>query len=221
MDKQIVRMPLKATNRDPDQGEFSIVVERQVEDDGIGMGVLSDSTPFLNQRGLALLCGVRNKYIGLISSEWNAPNPSERTRSIKSALERRGEHYSVAAYDANFGKVKVLAYPDSICMAILEHFAFEANWEGKETALANFRKLARHGLRNFIYERVGYTSEPKNDLWQIFKDRVSLTYDAVPEGYFGIFKELSSLIVTLGLNGLHIDEKFVPDISVGQAWAKF
>lgn len=221
MVKQIVKMPPKATNRNPDQGEFTIVVERQVEDDGIGMGVLSDSTPFLNQRGLALLCGVRNKYIGLISSEWNAPNPSDRTHRIKSALEGRGERFAVAAHEAHFGRVKVLAYPDSICMAILEHFAFDANWEGKEIALANFRKLARHGLRNFIYERVGYSSEPTTDLWKIFKDRVSLTYDAVPDGYFGIFKELSSLIVTLGLNGLHIDEKFVPDISVGQAWAKF
>lgn len=46
-----------------------------------------------------------------------------------------------------------------------------------------------------------------------------MTYDAVPAGFFGIFKELGSLIVTLGLSGLQIDEKFVPDISVGRAWS--
>ena len=31
---------------------------------------------------------------------------------------------------------------------------------------------------------------------------------------------MSSLIITLGLAGLHIDENFVPDISVGQAWSR-
>src|SRR4051794_37914033 len=32
---------------------------------------------------------------------------------------------------------------------------------------------------------------------------------------------MSDMIVTLGQNGLFIDEKFVPDISVGLSWGKF
>jgi hypothetical protein len=46
-------------------------IERDVDFNGIGMGVLSDGTPYLNQRGLATLCGVRNAHIGtIISSQW-------------------------------------------------------------------------------------------------------------------------------------------------------
>ena len=36
--------------------------------------------------------------------------------------------------------------------------------------------------------------------------------NAVPSGYFGIFKEMADMIVTLGQAGLHIDASFVPDI---------
>lgn len=185
------------------------------------MGVLRDGTPFLNQRGLARLCGVQNRYIGLISTEWMGHSPSEATSRVRALLDARGELSSVAAYETYCGKQKVLAYPDSVCMAILEYFAFEAARQGEHIARESYRKLARHGIRQFIYARVGYKNRPDEDLWQIFKDRVSLTYDAVPNGYFSVFKELASLIVTLGLKGLHIDENFVPDISVGQAWAQY
>jgi hypothetical protein len=42
-------------------------VEKDTDINGIGMGVLSDGTPYLNQRGLAALCGVQNAHIGTIS----------------------------------------------------------------------------------------------------------------------------------------------------------
>jgi hypothetical protein len=55
------------------QGELFSTVERDVG--GIGMGVLSDGTPYLNQRGLAALCGVQNAHIGTISAQWrNEPS---------------------------------------------------------------------------------------------------------------------------------------------------
>lgn len=50
------------------QGELDLQVEKEF--DGIGMGVLSDGTPYLNQRGLAALCGVQNAHIGQISAQW-------------------------------------------------------------------------------------------------------------------------------------------------------
>ncbi len=42
----------------PVQQVLDLGIERQIEIDGIGMGVLSDGTPFLTGRGLARLCGV-------------------------------------------------------------------------------------------------------------------------------------------------------------------
>lgn len=221
MGKLVSKMPLRQVEIDPSQGELDITVERQIDEDGIGMGVLSDGTPFLNQRGLARLCGVKNKYIGLISSGWNDPQPSRAVQQVRSLLAEQGSIPTEAVHETFFGRVRVLAYPDSVCTAILEYYAFEANLLGQPIALDSYRRLARYGLGRYIYSKTGYNAEPVNDVWQIFKDRVSLTYDSVPEGYFGVFKELSSLIVTLGMNGLHIDEKFVPDISVGRAWSDY
>jgi hypothetical protein len=189
MKSQIAKMPLRAIAKNPTQGELKLLVDRQAEFDGIGMGVLQNGTPFLNQRGLARLCGVENRYIGLVSSEWNTPTPSERTRRIREILSERGEDIAQAAYETQFGRVKVLAYPDTVCMAILEHYAFEADLSGRDIAVQSYRRLATHGIRQFIYSRVGYKGQEQGDVWQIFRDRVSLTYDSVPDGYFGIFKE--------------------------------
>ena len=221
MVKRIAKMPVRSVIKNPDQGELDLLVERQVETDGIGMGVLRDGTPFLNQRGLANLCGVRNKYIGLISTDWNAEVQTPAVQRVKALLAEQKLNVEHAAHETYFGKVRVLAYPDEVCTAILEYYAFEANLAGREIALRNYRRLARYGLKQFIYQETGYVAQTEDDVWRIFRDRVCLTYDAVPVGYFGIFKEMSSLIVTLGLNGLHIDEKFVPDISVGKAWAGY
>lgn len=221
MVRHIARMPVRLKSKHPDQGELVLQVERQIDRDGVGMGVLRDGTPFLNQRGIALLCGLRNKYIGLISSGWNDESPPIAAQRVKELVAVQGVQVPTSAHIETFyGKVRVLAYPDAVCMAILEYYAFEADLSGKAIALDNYKRLARFGLRQFIYNETGYSKRDDNDLWRIFKDRVSLTYDSVPSGYFSVFKELASLIVTLGLNGLHIDDKFVPDISVGQGWGK-
>lgn len=119
------------------------------------------------------------------------------------------------------GSATFFAYPDAICLAILEYYAFDANQGSRETAIKNSRALAGHALREFIYKQLGYdpnTNVPQQ--WRQFHDRMSLVYNAVPAGHFGIFKEIAEMIVTLGQAGLHIDDTFVPDISVGQAWAK-
>lgn len=119
------------------------------------------------------------------------------------------------------GSKIVYAYPDTVCLAILEYYAFEAGQHCRERARKNFRILAGKALQEFIYTQVGY--DPKQnvpDIWRQFHDRISLTYDATPTGYFGVFKEIADIVVTLGQAGLHIDSNFVPDISVGRAWSK-
>jgi hypothetical protein len=221
MKSSIARMPVRAKQADPKQPELELRIECEVERDGIGMGVLNDGTPFLNRRGIGDLCGLRNKYIGIISAEWNSPHPPAEVRRVKELLLEQGVEVPSAPHlEVWVGKKRYLAYPDTVCMAILEYFAFEGGRAGAEIAMRNFRRLAKFGLRQFIYSETGYVSKGEDDVWRIFRDRVSLTYDAVPAGYFGVFKELASVIVTLGLAGLHIDDKFVPDISVGKAWAK-
>ncbi|MFC6638420.1 hypothetical protein GV827_00740 [Sulfitobacter sp. JBTF-M27] len=217
----ISKLPTRPRSVDPDQPELNLRVEKQAEPDGIGMGVLSDGTAFLTQRAIADLCGLRNKYIGILSSEWSSAQPPKEVVRVKEILYEQGDGIpSLPHVEVFEGKRKYFAYPAAVCTAILEYFAFEAGRQGAEIALKNFRQISRHGLNRYIYDATGYEAKPEEDVWRVFKDRASLTYDAVPEGYFGIFKEIATLIFTLGEAGLHIDENFVPDISVGQAWAK-
>ncbi|MEO1774127.1 MAG: hypothetical protein AAFS07_04180 [Pseudomonadota bacterium] len=221
MKRRVVLLPKTPALKNVGQGELDLKVARHLEDDGIGMGVLNNGTPFLNQRGLARLCGVENRYIGLISSGWNDAQPSKEVMHVKGLLHEQGLNFNEVAFEVFVGRRRFLAYPDLVCMVILELFAFEANRAGQPIALRNYRLLARKGLREFIYQKTGYDADDGVDLWKIFKDRVSLTYNAVPTGFFGVFKEIADLIVHLGQQGLHIDEKFVPDISVGKAWSTY
>jgi hypothetical protein len=115
MTKLIAKMPPRKSRDIPGQLELKLPVEKQIEHEGIGMGVLKDGTPFLNQRGLGILCDVRNKYIGQISSDWNSDRPGERTEAIRKIVNERGQDARVCAYETYFGRQRVLAYPDYIC----------------------------------------------------------------------------------------------------------
>jgi hypothetical protein len=118
-------------------------------------------------------------------------------------------------------KRQVYAYPDYVCLAILEYYAFEAGANVKPEAVQNFRQLAGMALREFIYTQLGYSPSARvPDSWSLFHDRVSLVFHTVPPGYFSVFKEMSDIIVTLIRQGANVDDKFIPDISVGQHWAQ-
>jgi hypothetical protein len=57
-------------------------VDKQTEIQGVEMGVLSDGTPFLTQRGLARLCGIQNAHIGTIGTEWDEEIQKPRISTI-------------------------------------------------------------------------------------------------------------------------------------------
>jgi hypothetical protein len=217
----IRRLPAKTASREiaRAQGNLDLQVDCQAEIHGIGMGVLSDGTPFLTQRGLARLCGVQNAHIGTISSEWDDTPMKPRIVAIRDLLAGRGDFVD-APHVTVSGNTTIMAYPDNVCLAVLEYYAFEAGINCKLEAQKNFRQLAGKALRDFIYTQVGYDpASAVPAIWKQFHDRVSLTYNACRPGFFGIFKEIADMIVTLGQAGLHIDASFVPDISVGQAWS--
>jgi hypothetical protein len=92
MVKEINHFPaetgLKAIN--PPRASFDIYVDKQTEIQGIGIGVLSDGTPFLTQRGLARMCGVQSTHIGTIGFEWNEGIKKPRITTIRNLLSARG-----------------------------------------------------------------------------------------------------------------------------------
>lgn len=203
---------------DDDQGTLPLG-PLQVDRHGpAGMGVLSDGTPFLTQRGLADLCGVENAHIGTISRDWNLDLP--RIKTIKRLLSENGVEVSSPHIPVQDGRRTVFAYPAEVCSAIIEYFAFEAPLKQPE-AVKWIRRLVNKSLRDFIYQAVGFQPDAVVPLvWQQFQDRVILNHDSVPLGYFSIWKELADLIVTLIRAGANVGPEFVPDISVGAHWAK-
>lgn len=204
------------------QYSLNLNIERQAEVNGLEMGVLSDGTPFLTGRGLASLCGVHHSVIQSLTADWTEGIPKARVSTIRDILATRGLSFEkpyVATWQK--GNATFFAYPDAICLVVLEYYAFESAGRNKDVALKNFRALAGQALREFIYTNLGYDPFTRvSPLWRQFHDRVSRVYDAVPVGYFGIFKEIADMIVTLGQAGIPIDESFVPDISVGQHWSR-
>lgn len=223
MTNEIKYMPSKQGGKEINgaQGALDLAIVTETEVRGIGMGVLKDGTPFLHQRGLAALCGVENAHIGTISSQWNDIEQKPRINAIKDLLKARGVNVEFPHMEIVHKGRKIYAYPDAICLAILEYYAFEAGANSKSDALKNFRTLAGNGLHDFIYAQCGYDpNKSVPEAWRQFHDRVSLTYNSCPAGYFSIFKEIADMIVHLGQHGLHIDDKFIPDISVGTTWSK-
>jgi len=198
--------------------QLELFIDKQKEIDGVGMGVLSDGTAFLTGRGLARLCGVSNARVVELGQQWTSSTPNALAKGVRKILSDRGIDIETPYIEIKEKGGVFHAYPDTLCLAVLEYYAFEVPTEqGKK----NYRLLAGKALHDFIYAQVGYDPTHRvPEIWRQFHDRVSLTFDAVPAGYFGVFKEIADIIVHLGQNGLAVDSKFVPDISVGLAWGK-
>lgn len=193
---------------------------KSVEADGIQMGVLGNGTPFLTGRGLATVCGIDEKAVrnwGKETPEIGADLRMGKMAQLLTAQGFEGEDF--------FSKIKFKgqeanAYPDGVCMAFLEYYAFEAGARCTDEAKNNYRVLARKTLKDFIYVTVGY--DPQNivpDSWKHFHDRLIL--NSVPLGYFSVFRETADLVVSAIREGLIVDSHTVPDISAGKIWARY
>lgn len=202
------------------QGVLPLGIEKAGDFGEIGMGVLSDGTPYLNQRGLAVLCGVENAHIGTISSQWSEDDLKPRIRKIKAILDDAGLTAEAAHVELAHKGVKHLCYPAEICLAVLEYYAFDAGANVQEQARRNFRTLAGSKLRDMIYTQVGYdpTGQDRFAKWH---ERIALNFQASPKGYFDVFNEAHTIIYELIMAGAEIGEKTVVDISIGIHWGKY
>jgi len=206
----------------PSQLSFDLVIAAEKEIDGIGMGVLSDGQPFLTLRGLARMCGVENSQIVRMTAAWQETPLKPREKKIRELVRAQGADDTVAFIAVQKAGIIQHAVPAAVCMAVLEYYAFEAKMDDNDQAAKSFRILARKGFSDFIYSQVGYNpSGSVSVAWQQFHDRVGLAYHSVPDGYFSVFKEIASMLVTLIQEGADLGNKFIPDISVGIHWGKF
>lgn len=205
----------------PSQMKLDLGVEVESDVEGVEMGVLENGMAYLTQRGLAAMSGAARSTIQEISKEWEdnygtGMEPPGRVRWFSDYLRDAGYDVPTLYMETERNGTPHYAYSDIVCMAFIEYYAFEAQRKN-ETAMANYRRLARYGLNKFIYDALGYKP---TDKWAFFNDRVSLLNDATPEGHFIVFKEVTGMIVDLIRAGLPISDKTIPDISVGQVWGK-
>ncbi len=199
-------------------------IEVQKDINGIEMGVLENGIPYLTQRGLATVTGASRVTIQTITKEWEENYQNEvigkdRISFFKNYLFEKGYNEPKLHIDIILKGTTHYAYPDIVCMAFLEYYAFESK-ENSKTAIENYRKFASSGIKGFIYKALGYSPEQtKLDGWKHFHDRMDITQNAVPIGYWSVFKEIAVIIVPMIKSGIIISDKVVPDISVGKAWS--
>lgn len=200
--------------------DLGVEVEKDIG--GVEMGVLENGVPYLTQAGLAAISGASRASIFELTKEWeerhNDPVISGKSRNDFFKQKLLGQGYNEPRLYIEIIKDgrSHYAYPDIVCSAVIEFYAFEAQ-RTNATALENFRKLASLGLETYIYRSLGYS---KTDKWRYFTDRASLLQDSAPSGHFIVFKEINGLIVDLINADLPVNDKTVPDISVGIAWGK-
>lgn len=196
-------------------------VEKQVEYDGVEMGVLENGIPYLTESGLARMCGVDRKVLNRLAINWDEEKTKPRGAQVAELLEKSGYRESQLFLKSEHNGSEINAYTEPVCLALLEYYAFVSD-KKSDQAINAFRTLARTTFRNFIYKAVGYVPDHTIiDSWQHFHDRVDMNLDAVPAGYFSVFREIASMIVPMIRSGVIISDRVVPDISVGKAWSAY
>ena len=216
-DEETTNLPAPPTQLPLDIG---IRVEKSIN--GIEMGVLENGMPYLTQTGLAQMVGVVRQTIAGLTKEWEDRHSDPVIGKDRNGFLR--SHLFSHGYDDPNLYISIIkdgsihyAYPEIVCMAVLEYYAFESQ-NPNETATKNFRNLARYGLQKFIYDALQYVPA---DNWRYFHDRVSILQNTVQPGYFIVFRETTDLIVDLINSDLEVNDATLPDISVGQIWAKY
>lgn len=203
------------------QLDLDLEIAAETEIDGVGMGVLTDGTPFLTLRGLSRMVGVDIAAIVRITEFWQDDPLKPREAKIRELVRAQGADDTRAFIAVLKNGTIHHAVPAAVCMAVLEYYAFEAKTESEQAA-RSYRILARKGFSDYIYSLVGYNPTGSGNIaWQQFHDRVTLAYHTVPNGYFSIFKEIADILVTMIRKGANLGNKFVPDISVGQHWGRY
>jgi hypothetical protein len=195
-------------------------IEKQREIDGIEMGVLENGIPYLTESGLARMCGIDRKVLNRLAIGWDEEQHKPRGRQVLQLLEQSGYTEPALYLESENKGSKVNAYTEPVCLALLEYYAFVVE-EPRPEAVRAFRSLARITFRKFIYDAVGYSPEHAMlDKWKHFHDRIDMTQNAAPLGYWGVFKEIAVMIVPMIRTGVLISDRVVPDISVGKAWSE-
>ena len=96
----------------PRQGNLQLFPVKEVEIEGVAMGVLNDGTPYLTGRGLAEMCGVHHSVIQDISSDWASERLKPRGKKIDTVLLDQGIDVESLFIPSSETKRDHYPYPD-------------------------------------------------------------------------------------------------------------
>lgn len=189
--------------------------------DGIEMGVLENGMPYLSQRGIVKMTGIARSPFQRLSTNWKSDKTSGIGFEINKLLTSSGYTEDELFIEVEVNGRKTYAYTEPVCLALLEYYAFDAK-KKSEVAQNSYRILSKAGFRVFVYQYTGYKPQHEQlDSWKHFHDRIDLVYNEVPKGYYCIFREIAGMIVSLIRQNILVNDKIIPDISVGQHWSKY
>jgi hypothetical protein len=80
-------------------------------------------------------------------------------RRIRAILSNSGVSLEAPHVRLKRGSRAMFAYPEPLCLAVLEYYAFHAGAHCRDAARHNFRSLAGSALQSFIYVQVGYQAD--------------------------------------------------------------
>src|SRR5690348_644969 len=86
----IKQLPASALRNSAPPGQGELFVDKSTEINGVGMGVLSNGTPFLTGRGLARLCGIHHQRINELGSNWGGQSTNAMAEGVKKILQDKG-----------------------------------------------------------------------------------------------------------------------------------
>ena len=213
-------------NENIDQkGQLTIsVLQSEVQrmtPEGIEMGVMENGMPYLSQRGLVKMAGIARTSFQNLTNNWESEKMIGVGYDINKLLLESGYEEKDLYIQINSDGKTMYAYTEPVCLAILEYYAFDAK-KPSRIAQNSFRLLSKAGFRVYVYGHTGYKPDHTQlDSWKHFHDRIDLVSKEVPSGYFCVFREISGMIVSLIRNDIIVNDKIIPDISVGQHWSKF
>jgi len=100
----------------PRQQDLELFPVKEVEVDGVQMGVMNDGTPFLTGRSLAVMCGVHHSVIQDLSTGWSSERLKPRGKKIDAIIREQGFEASNLYIPSTTSRRDHYHYPDYDCI---------------------------------------------------------------------------------------------------------
>jgi hypothetical protein len=104
----------------PTQGDL-FHVDKQIEFDGIEMGVLENGMPYLTSRGLARMCGIDHAPFHRLTTNWEEERIKPRGKAINDLLKSANYNENTLFFRAEHNGRPINAFPEPVCLALLEY----------------------------------------------------------------------------------------------------